>query len=138
MFVLSVCGNPVLFTADETAKGLGKPGQEELLLSRWFNHYLRVSGSERQVWSFGAELADCVAYCTVLNAIDSSACPPPDEYDAEANASNVATAVQKMGIKVGKVVLCCRGRLLGVNPLLFAHVFSFRKGLGTWYCPGAI
>lgn len=73
-----------------------------------FNHYLRESGSDLQVWSFGAELADCVAYCTLFNAIDSSACPPPDPRDAEVNASNVVIAVQKMEIKVGWGI-CCRG-----------------------------
>lgn len=65
-----------------------------------FNQYLEAVGSDRQVWSFGAELADGVAWCTLLNAIDPAACPPPDEHDPEANAASAVAAVHKMGIKV--------------------------------------
>ncbi|CAM9964202.1 unnamed protein product, partial [Ectocarpus fasciculatus] len=64
-----------------------------------FNQFLGAVGSERQVWSFGAELADGVAWCTLLNAIDPAACPPPDEHDAEANAAGAIEAVHKMGVK---------------------------------------
>ncbi|CAM9773916.1 unnamed protein product [Ectocarpus sp. 4 AP-2014] len=88
-----------LFTPEETAKNIGQAGQEELVLSRWFNQFLGAVGSERQVWSFGAELADGVAWCTLLNAIDPSACPPPDEHDAEANAASAIEAVHKMEVK---------------------------------------
>eukprot|EP00903_Cladosiphon_okamuranus_P020344 g18664.t1 len=88
-----------LFTPEEAAKNLGQAGQEELVLSRWFNQFLEAVGSDRQVWSFGAELADGVAWCTLLNAIDPAACPPPDEHDAEANAASAVEAVHKMGIK---------------------------------------
>lgn len=65
-----------------------------------FNQYLQAVGSDRQVWSFGAELADGVAWCTLLNAIDPAACPPPDDLDDAANVSNVINAVHKMGVKV--------------------------------------
>ncbi|CAM9653197.1 unnamed protein product [Scytosiphon promiscuus] len=88
-----------LFTPEEAAKSIGQTGQEEVVLSRWFNQFLEAVGSDRQVWSFGAELADGVAWCTLLNAIDPAACPPPDESDAEANVSSVMAAVGKMDIK---------------------------------------
>lgn len=65
-----------------------------------FNHYLEAVGSDRQVWQFGAELADGVAWSTLLHAIDPSACPEPAEHDPETNARNVMAAVRKMGIKV--------------------------------------
>lgn len=65
-----------------------------------FNQFLAAVGNERQVWSFGAELADGVAWCTLLNAIDPAACPPPDERDAEANAASAVEAAHKMEVKV--------------------------------------
>lgn len=77
-----------------------------------FNQYLQAVGSDRQVWSFGVELADGVAWCTLLNAIDPAACPPADERDCEANASNVISAVHQMGIKVRA---CKGGTGLGVK-----------------------
>lgn len=67
---------------------------------RRFNQYLDAVGSDRQVWSFGAELADGVAWCTLFNAIDPAACPPADERDPEENAINAIMAVHKMGVKV--------------------------------------
>lgn len=65
-----------------------------------FNQYLQAVGSDRQVWSFGVELADGVAWCTLLNAIDPASCPPPEEQDPETNAINIISAVENMGIKV--------------------------------------
>lgn len=50
--------------------------------------------------SLGAELADGVAWCSLLNAIDPAACPPSDEFDPESNASNAINAAKKMGVKV--------------------------------------
>lgn len=86
-----------------------------------FNRYLKAVGSDREVGSFGAELADGVAWCSLLNAIDPAACPPPDEFDPEGNASNAINAAKKMGVKVRwqrsqsvhSFVLECRGCCLG-------------------------
>ncbi|CAM9842048.1 unnamed protein product [Discosporangium mesarthrocarpum] len=88
----------VLFSPDGIPQETNEANQEELL-RRWFNHYLEVSGSERRVWAFGPELADGVAYCILLNGIDPTACPPPDEMDMRSNPARAAAAAGKMGVK---------------------------------------
>ena len=82
-----------------------------------FNQFLEAVGSDRQVWSFGAELADGVAWCSLLNAIDPASCPPPDENDPEANAASAVQAVHKMGIKVcACVCVFCVGVVRAMQP----------------------
>ncbi|CAM9314925.1 unnamed protein product [Choristocarpus tenellus] len=98
---VNVVQNPdleVLFSPEEIPLPPDEHGQEELM-RRWFNHYLEACGSERRVWTFGSELADGVAYCTLLNGISPSSCPPPDEMNLSSNPATVVMAVQKMGIK---------------------------------------
>lgn len=104
------------------------PTQLELA-SNWtelrFNQHLEAVGSDRQVWSFGAELADGVAWCTLLNAIDPAACPPPDDHDPEANAASAVQAVHKMGIKVCVGACGCDRCCCGVFVVVAAERLFF-------------